>query len=137
MKRLILLASLAILLFQEVHGASKYKVLMNAKRRGGFSEENTNEQLNLGQKAIGQPEKDNILFEPMPKLELFTDREKKQDPLRHLRNPVQLPEEDRDSFYHPSSIEDVIEEPKMLKTFHYKVLQGPEEDRDHIYHGVD
>ncbi|XP_044516208.1 proline-rich acidic protein 1 [Gracilinanus agilis] len=135
--RLILLASLAVLLFQEVHGASKYKVLMNAKRRDGFSEENTNEQLNWGRKAIGQPEKDNILFEPKPKLELFTDWEKEQDPLRHFQNPVHLPEEDRDSFYHPSSIEDVIEEPRMLKRFHYEVLQGPEEDRDHIYHSAD
>ncbi|XP_043836224.1 proline-rich acidic protein 1 [Dromiciops gliroides] len=133
---LILLAILAVLVLQEVHGASKYQVLMNAKRKDSFSEENTNEQLNLGPKATEESE-DKIVIEPMSRLELFKGLEESQDLLRHFRNPVQLPEEDRDSFYHSSSIEDVIEEPQMLRTSYHEVLQGPEEDRDHFYHPAD
>ncbi|XP_027702169.1 proline-rich acidic protein 1 [Vombatus ursinus] len=130
MKRLILLASLAVLLLQVVNGASKYQVLMNAKRKDGFSEENPNKQLNLGPKAIEQSEKDNLLTEPRQDWEENQDT----DILRRFRNPMQLPEEDRDFLYHSSSTEDVIEEPQMLKRPYYEVLQGPEEDRDHIYH---
>ncbi|KAM9063140.1 proline-rich acidic protein 1 [Sarcophilus harrisii] len=136
MKRLILLASLAVLLL-EVHGAAKYQILMNDKRKDSFSEENTNEQLNLGPKAIEQSEKDNTLTEPMTRLELFRVWEKNQDLLREFRSPMQLPEEDRDYFYHPRSVEDDIEESKMLKVSHYAVLQGPEEERDKAFHAED
>ncbi|XP_020850123.1 proline-rich acidic protein 1 [Phascolarctos cinereus] len=137
MKRLILLASLAVLLLQVVHGASKYQVLMNAKRKDSFSEENPNKQLNLGPKAVEQSEKDNLLTEP--RRELFTDWEENQDTdiLRRFRNLMQLPEEDRDVLYHSRSTEDIIGEPKMLRKPSYEVLQGPEEDRDHIYHAED
>ncbi|XP_074152392.1 proline-rich acidic protein 1 [Sminthopsis crassicaudata] len=136
MKRLILLASLAVLLL-EVHGAAKYQILMNDKRKDSFSEENTNEQLNLGPKAIEQSEKDNTLTESMDRLELFRDWEKNQDLLRHFRSPMQLPEEDRDYFYHPRSMEDNIKESKILEVFHHDVLQGPEEDRDKFFHAED
>ncbi|XP_068927643.1 proline-rich acidic protein 1 [Petaurus breviceps papuanus] len=136
MKRLILLASLAILLLQEVHGAPKYQVLMNAKRKDSFSEGNPNEQLNLGPKAAEQSEKDNLLIKY--KAELFTDWENQDtDILSRFRNPIQLPEEDRDFLYHSSSTEDVIEGPRMLRMPQYEVLQGPEEDMDHIYHAAD
>ncbi|XP_072484559.1 proline-rich acidic protein 1 [Notamacropus eugenii] len=121
MKRLILLASLAVLLLQEVHGAPKNQVLMNAKRKNSFSEESTNEQLNLGPKAK-QSENDNLLD---------------TDILRRFRNPIQFPEEDRDFLYHPSLTEDVIQKPRTFRIPHYEVLQGPEKDMDHIYHAED
>ncbi|XP_036592376.1 proline-rich acidic protein 1 [Trichosurus vulpecula] len=134
-RKLILLASLAVLLLQEVHGAPKYQVLMDAKRKDSFSEENTNEQLNLGPKAIEQSEKDSLLTEP--RRELFTDWNQDTDILRRFRNPIQFPEEDRDFLHHSSSTEDVIGEPRMLRMPHYEVLQGPEKDMDHIYHAED
>ncbi|XP_074092271.1 proline-rich acidic protein 1 [Macrotis lagotis] len=112
------------------------KGLMNAKRKDSFSEENTNEQLNLGPKAFEQSEKGNILRESMPRLAFFTGSEKNQDLLSIFRNPIQLPEEDRDSFYHSSSTEDVFEKRQMLSLSHHRVLQEPEEDRDQIYHNA-
>lgn len=61
-----------------------------------------------------------------------------EDILSRLRNPLQGPEQDLDSIYHPV-FEDVQNEevPQARPILYRQVLQGPEEDLDHISHSME
>lgn len=61
-----------------------------------------------------------------------------KDILSCLRNPLQGPELDLDSIYHPMS-EDVQNEevPQSRPILYRQVLHGPEEDLDHISHSLE
>ncbi|EDM11896.1 proline-rich acidic protein 1 [Rattus norvegicus] len=147
MKRFLLATCLVAVLLWEAGAIPAHQVPVKTKGKHVFPEQETEKA--WGTRAMEPLEKDDQLraLLPVPKQKLAATEEKHSDTmtwvetkdiLSRFRNPLQGPELDLDSIYHPMS-EDVQNEevPQSRPILYRQVLHGPEEDLDHISHSLE